>query len=120
MASLPAFEECVDFALQNCPLFKDNCINLKVKQLETLKALYDGQDCISILPTGYGKSVIFHLLPWFAQRKFDEEKPMTVIVVSPLNSIMEDQVMSLRKRGISACCLNITGTFYSNFVEHIK
>ena len=104
---MASFEECVQFALDNCPVSKN--LILKEKQLQTLRTLYDGQDCVSILPTGYGKSVIFQLLPWFAQCKFNREKPMCVLVVSPLNSLMTDQVMSLRKSGISACYLNITG-----------
>jgi superfamily II DNA helicase RecQ len=73
--------------------------------VETLKALFNGQDCISILPTGYGKNIIFQLLPWFAQHKFQSERPMTVLVVSPLNSLMKDQVLNFRRSGINACCL---------------
>ncbi|XP_069108670.1 ATP-dependent DNA helicase RecQ-like [Argopecten irradians] len=114
---MASFEECVSFPLRNCPLFTEKNVILKAKQLETLRALYDNQDCISILPTGYGKSMIFQLLPWFSQCKYAKDKPMTAIVVSPLNSLMEDQVRSLRKNGIRACCLNITGTHGFTFNE---
>ena len=31
--------------MQNCPLFSNSKIVLKEKQLQTLKVLYDGQDC---------------------------------------------------------------------------
>ena len=49
--------------------------------------------CLCILPTGYGKSLIYQLLPF----AFDELHPegksnACVIVVSPLNVIMEDQI----------------------------
>ena len=27
--------------------------------------IYCGRDCVAVLPTGYGKSMIFHLLPAF-------------------------------------------------------
>ena len=37
--------------------------NLKVKHVICLKAIYRGRDVVAVLPTGYGKSVIFHLLP---------------------------------------------------------
>jgi superfamily II DNA helicase RecQ len=30
---------------------------LKAKQLETLEALYEGRDCVTVVPTGYGKSL---------------------------------------------------------------
>ncbi len=36
---------------------------LKSKQLEALKALYQGKDCFVWLPTGYGKSLCYQLLP---------------------------------------------------------
>ena len=36
---------------------------LNSKQEEVLECLFLGQDCLGILPTGYGKSLIFQLLP---------------------------------------------------------
>ena len=38
-------------------------INFKVKQVVCLEAIYRGRDVVAVLPTGYGKSMIFHLLP---------------------------------------------------------
>ena len=39
-------------------------VTLKVKQVICLEAIYHGRDVVAVLPTaGYGKSVIFHLLP---------------------------------------------------------
>ena len=40
----------------------DNII-LKVKQVICLEALYLRKDLVPVLPTGYGKSLIFHVLP---------------------------------------------------------
>lgn len=51
------------------------------------------------LPTGFGKSVIYQSLPMV----FDEysgQQGHIVIVISPLLSLMEDQVKSLRNLGI--------------------
>ncbi|XP_033751152.1 LOW QUALITY PROTEIN: ATP-dependent DNA helicase Q-like 3 [Pecten maximus] len=107
---MAAFEDCLQFATQTCPLYSEKGIVLKEKQVETLRALYDGKDCVSVLPTGYGKSVIFQLLPWFIQRKFNHSHPKTVLVISPLNSLMHDQVLGLRNKGVAACVVNITGT----------
>lgn len=58
---MASFDECLDYAVQNCPVLADKSLKLKDKQLDTLKALYEGNDCISVLPTGYGKSIIFHM-----------------------------------------------------------
>ena len=65
---------------------------LKEKQLETLKKLWEKRDCICVLPTGYGKSIIYQLLPWFLQG--ERERPGIDIVVAPLSSIIIDQVAS--------------------------
>lgn len=36
---------------------------LKVKQVICLEALYLRKDVVAVLPTGYGKSLVFHVLP---------------------------------------------------------
>ncbi|XP_076108871.1 ATP-dependent DNA helicase Q1-like [Mytilus galloprovincialis] len=79
---------------------------LKDKQIETLKALDLGNDCISILPTGYGKSLIFQMLPWVLMK----DEPGIVIVICPLTSIMQDQVMTLKEKGIRTSFVNLQGT----------
>ena len=100
------FDSSLDFAMNSLNLpFK-----LKAKQVDTLRALYSGQDVIAVLPTGYGKSIIFQLLPWLMQAKHGRPRPMIVLVICPLSSIMQDQVESLRERGIKACFLNIEGS----------
>ena len=106
---MASFEECLNFAKLNSGLFPSEDIVLKEKQLETLRSLYMKTDCIAVLPTGYGKSLIFHILPWFFQTKMDRDQPMVVIVASPLNSLMQDQIVGLRKNGIKACSVNIAG-----------
>ena len=57
------------------------------------------------LPTGYGKSLVYQALPLV----FDTVHGTVghiVVVVSPLVSLMEDQVDKLRKLGISAVFLS--------------
>ena len=50
--------------------------------------LLEGKDVIAMLPTGRGKSMCYQL-PWLMQEG-------TVLVVSPLLSLMEDQVTQLK------------------------
>jgi len=71
---------------------------LKDKQEEIIKSLLDGKDVIGILATGYGKSICYQL-PFLITKK-------TVIVISPLLSLMEDQLNKLKKLNISVYCLN--------------
>ena len=61
---------------------------LKPLQVKCFECLLKGQDIIAVLPTGFGKSLLFQLLPDFLPVKADKN---IVIVVCPLNSIIEDQ-----------------------------
>ena len=56
------------------------------------------------LPTGFGKSICYQTL-LFVFDKMSRKCAAggsVVVVVSPLISLMEDQVASLRKRGVNA------------------
>lgn len=57
----------------------------------------DKRDCFALMSTGAGKSVCFQLLPLLTGRP--------VMVISPLIALMQDQVRSLKERGIKACAL---------------
>ena len=62
---------------------------LKPLQVKYFECLLKGQDIIAVLPIGFGKSLLFQLLPDFLPVKADKN---IVIVVRPLNSIIEDQL----------------------------
>ena len=59
-----------------------------------------GNDLCVIMPTGAGKSLCYQL-PALMRHSF-------TIVVSPLISLMKDQVTSLTERRIPAACINTT------------
>ena len=60
--------------------------------------------------TGYGKSVCYECLPFLYDMKLDrhlsEQERSVVLVISPLVSLMVDQVSSLRSRGVPAAILS--------------
>ena len=60
-----------------------------------------GKDVFGIMPTGFGKSLIFQLFPRLAKAALTLQNS-TIIVISPLISIMRDQVEQLKKLGFSA------------------
>ena len=63
-----------------------------------------GKDVFGIMLTGFGKSLIFQLFPRLAKAALMLENS-TITVVSPLISIMRDQVEQLKKLGFSAAAI---------------
>jgi len=63
-------------------------------QREIIETVLSGRDVLAVLPTGFGKSLTYQVAGLAMQ------KP--VIVISPLIALMEDQVASLRRRGLDA------------------
>lgn len=62
------------------------------------------RDVFINLPTGFGKSLIYQALPLVFDAMHGEGH--IVVVVSPLVSLMKDQVQKLRNLGISAVTLS--------------
>ena len=77
---------------------------LKPLQVKCFEYLLKGQDVVAVLPTGFGKSLLFQLLPDFLPLKANQN---IVIVVCPLNSIIEDQLKVLEERGVAADVLQL-------------
>ena len=97
------FLSCLQYSLTNTAY--ENII-FKPKQVTCLESVFLNRDTLAILPTGYGKSATFHLLPKLLQRRNVIEKRSCdhpiVIVISPLNSLMDDQLSVLNVSGITA------------------
>ena len=83
---------------------------LKEEQRIAVRHIFDGNDIFVWLPTGFGKSICYECLPFVFDYSLgctqDLSARSLVIVVSPLRSLMIDQVTSLRKRGVSAAILS--------------
>ncbi len=71
-------------------------------QEKVIDAILNGQDALGIMPTGAGKSICFQL-PALMQSG-------VTIVVSPLISLMKDQVNSLLQNSIKAAYINASLT----------
>ena len=67
-------------------------------QLNVIDSLLSGKDTLAVMPTGAGKSICFQIPALLF--------PGITIVVSPLISLMKDQVNSLIQNGIKAAYLN--------------
>jgi ATP-dependent DNA helicase RecQ len=73
------------------PAFRD-------QQAEIIAHVLTGGDCLVLMPTGGGKSLCYQIPALI--------RPGVAVVVSPLISLMQDQVAALRQLGIRAAFLN--------------
>lgn len=69
-------------------------------QEDIIKSVMGGNDTIVFMPTGGGKSLTYQV-PGMALDGI-------AIVISPLISLMKDQIDKLRERGIASVCINST------------
>ena len=112
------FLSCLQFAVSNSVYC--NTI-LKPKQVICLEYVYLKKDVLCVLPTGYGKSLIFHLIPalMFARARLEQNAGSSlwnmnmsmaitiVVVVSPLNALISNQIARLCSSGIRATVLGV-------------
>ena len=108
------FLKALSFALKETNLDR---VCLKPKQMEILFQLFNGRNALGVLATGYGKSLTFYLLPelmkFKGQGKHDKndvasqhtdsqtEEDRAVLVISPLNALIQNQISRLQELGLS-------------------
>ncbi len=78
--------------------------SFRQNQLEIITAIIKGENVLSVLPTGAGKSICYQI-PALISPDFS-------IVISPLIALMKDQVDSLNKIAHVAAFINSTLSFY--------
>lgn len=71
---------------------------LRPGQAEVIRSVLEGNNTLAIMPTGAGKSLCYQLPSLHL--------PGTTVVVSPLISLMKDQVDKLEEAGLEASQLN--------------
>ncbi|TKI04162.1 ATP-dependent DNA helicase RecQ [Martelella alba] len=71
-------------------------------QQALINAVISGRDCLAVMPTGGGKSLCYQIPALVAEG--------LTLVVSPLISLMKDQVDQLLAYGVPAACLNSSQT----------
>ena len=102
-----AFAQAVSYALSK--VGKPEMV-LKNEQLTAIQHVYNGNDVFVWLPMGYGKSICYEVLPFI----FDHKRGRTegssvnsvVVVISPLVSLMINQVSALREQEVSAAIIS--------------
>ena len=70
----------------------------RFEQLKIIQSILAGRDTLAIMPTGGGKSLCYQIPALYLEG--------ATLVVSPLISLMQDQVINLNEQGVEACFLN--------------
>ena len=80
---------------------------IKEKQFDAVVNIVRGKDTLCVLPTSFGKSLIYQLLPDVAKKLKFADRPV-VIVISPLISLIEDQIHEANNSplNLKACSVN--------------
>ena len=74
--------------------------SFRTGQAQVIQHVMDGQDALCVMPTGGGKSLCYQVPAMLLDG--------TVLVISPLISLMKDQVDALGQLGIPAAYINST------------
>lgn len=88
-----------------------NIDSLKDKQVQVIDEILNGHDVVGLLPTGYGKSMCYLIPPLITKG--------TMFIISPLISLMEDQINKLSEKGIKCAALNSNNKNKSEDIHHI-
>ena len=106
-------------------------LTLKPKLKEALQSIvFNGLDCLIVLPTGYGKSLIYQMLPSLFDKITERDLSLSkdksiVIVVSLLNALIDDQINKLKSVAVNCTSLRVCGdevdgTFEEKILEDLR
>ena len=89
-----ASAEALTRALSLLNIRRENgAVVLKPEQETAINNLLNGRDVMAILPTGFGKSMIYTVFA-LAKEQISSSKTC-VIVIAPLKSIIDDQISEM-------------------------
>ena len=110
---------CEVFGIESLNKHQEDIIKYVVKEKK---------DVFDNLPTGFGKSLIYQALPLVYSCLQSTVEKNIIVVISPLTSLMKDQVMRLISLGITAIslaeittgkhCNEVKNGDYSSFLNH--
>ena len=84
---------------------KGRKITLKYEKRKAMNQLYGKKDLVAGLPTGFGKSLTFQPLVLLENRN-RKGHAASVLVICPLTSNINDQILEVESTGLCACYLS--------------
>lgn len=88
----------------------DPSFSVKPKQLEAITNILKRYDTLAILPTSYGKSMIYQLLPAVCKLLPCQPDNAIIAVFSPLKALIQNQIEEANRYskplGLNACSLD--------------
>ncbi|XP_068723363.1 ATP-dependent DNA helicase Q1-like [Montipora capricornis] len=89
----------------------DGVEEVTAQQREGIANYMQRKDILSVLSTGYGKSLLFQLLPGICRALntmgyTSYLRKAIILVICPLNALIESHMKELRQRSISCTCLS--------------
>ena len=95
-------------------------VSLRVQQKEAIwNIVFLRKDTLIILPTGFGKSLIFQLLPFVFDSWLGAKKSF-ILIVSPLNALMRDQTVKLNDMQVRSLVVRNTESLSDVEINEIK
>ncbi|XP_006815053.1 ATP-dependent DNA helicase RecQ-like [Saccoglossus kowalevskii] len=93
--------------------------HLKPEQIDVITHILRNENCFAVLPTGFGKSICYMLPPVLLNETISDKRHYGLII-SPLRSLMYDQVRSCNAMGIKSCCITRKKDMDTETIEGIK
>jgi len=97
-------------AVETCISRVDSSYSAKPKQLEAIENILKGHDTLAILPTSYGKSMIYQLLPAVCKLLPGQPDQAIIVVLSPLKALIQNQIEEAniypKALNLNACSLD--------------
>ena len=79
---------------------------LKDKQVEVIEAILSNRDVFGCLPTGYGKSLCYAILPKVFDKLRGRTNESIVLIISPHVALMMDQQEKFSNMGLTTLLIN--------------
>ena len=92
--------DVVESALRDVNLSSGRETDLKPEQESAVRVLLANRDVLTVLRTGYGKSLIYQM--FVRAKNYELNGNAAILVISPLKSIIEDQLQEMELLGYPA------------------